>query len=187
MVSLIGLGGDVGLALGLTWKPLDSLVGLWGDTLAGKLRVLVHCDKPRTIFVKGTNVTRAIEMTRVRCRYHSRVSRRRETILPLYRVSTTSSDTRESPSLLLAFPSFAEKLTDFSESRFQIKPDSRDTATLSGDTDDKWQLTCRHTYACWRAPRRSASNNSCRAIFERRSTRKRPRKTELTDGLTHKL
>ena len=28
MVSLIGLGGDVGLALGLTWKTLDSLAGL---------------------------------------------------------------------------------------------------------------------------------------------------------------
>lgn len=72
MVSLIGLGGDVGLALGLTWKPLDSLAGLWGDTLAGKLRVLVHCDRPRTIFkVKGTNVTRATEITRIRRWYHS--------------------------------------------------------------------------------------------------------------------
>lgn len=75
MVSLIGLGGDVGLALGLTWKPLDSLADLWGDTLAGKLRVLVHCDKPRTIFVNGTNVTRTTEMTRVRRWYHSRILR----------------------------------------------------------------------------------------------------------------
>lgn len=72
MVSLIGLGGDVGLALGLTWKPLDSLAGLWGDTLAGKLRVLVHCDKPRTIFkVKDTKVTRAIGIIRIRRWYHS--------------------------------------------------------------------------------------------------------------------
>lgn len=28
IVSLIGLGGDVGLALGLTWKLLDSFTGL---------------------------------------------------------------------------------------------------------------------------------------------------------------
>lgn len=59
IMSLIGLGGDVGLALGLTWKPLNSFTGLCGDTLAGKLKVLVHCDRPRTIFkVKYTNVTR---------------------------------------------------------------------------------------------------------------------------------
>lgn len=75
IVSLIGLGGDVGLALGLTWKPLNSFTGLCGDTLAGKLKVLVHCDRPRTIFkVKYTNVTRVTEMSRLRRWYYSHMN-----------------------------------------------------------------------------------------------------------------
>lgn len=50
-----------GLELGLTLKPLVSLACLWGDILAGKLRVLVHWLRPRTIFpIVSSQLTEAL-------------------------------------------------------------------------------------------------------------------------------
>lgn len=64
-LSLTGLGGDVGLALGLTCSGALASFDLWGDTLAGKLRVLVHWDKPRTIVIHSLSpLSRATSSSR---------------------------------------------------------------------------------------------------------------------------